>query len=242
MYLCTYEGILWTFNALKKHLVKFQIWQSLLPTTRIPQYETMGYCANWLHSVHTHTHSLLCVLSVIVLVRGRGHWGQGQLIGPRQRHKPIKRQPVGEEVKPAQPWWGGNAICETMDISFTAFLSHFNTICHEPVNMHVIRLRWGGVWSRGGEGRASGETDHFSVNLQQFPPSKNVRGEKGKKSAEYFPFSSQISFSLIQLDLSIPYLWHTGSIHHIALWEVGGERDEDDDSLRLSGGKGDKSR
>lgn len=84
----------------------------------------------------------------------------------------------------------GNVIWDDRYLIY-CILSHFDTICREPVNMQVIRLR----------GR---ETAHFSVNLQQ-------KGEDGSA------LHSSKLFSLIQFHLSIPYNMQevVGSLHYI---------------------------
>ena len=74
--------------------------------------------------------------------------------------------------------------------------------------------------ARGGVGGLKGvrlrRDGPFQCQFTAIPAVKNER-EKSESTSHFL----RRSFSLIQLDLSIPYLWHTGSIHPIALLGVG---------------------
>lgn len=110
--------------------------------------------------------------------------------------------------------------------------------------MHVIRLcSGGGVYGadeRAGRGLkegSPGETDHFSVNLQQFLLSK-MRGEKVSTShflPQIFQFNSIGPFNTL-------FMTHRKHSPYCIMGSGGRGEDKDADSLKLFGTKGAKSR
>lgn len=112
---------------------------------------------------------------------------------------------MGEEIRHAA-LMRGNAICLQMDITFSAFLSLFRTLCAGPVNMHVILPRCGVAHSRAvsrGFGLRGGWRDGpFQCQFTAIPAVKKER----EKKVRALPIFFLRSFSLIQLDLSMSYL------------------------------------